>query len=992
MSAQITRQCLPRLAAVACLLAVFTSPVFSQTTTSTIVGVVSDDTGVLPGASVVAVNTATGFRYEAFAGPDGSFRLSGLTPGTYEIKVSTDAYKEQTRTVELLVGQTVTVDFRLSFSGVYMENVTVVGSGGQRLMDTRNTEISTNITQAQIELLPQGGRNFLRYASLAPGIRASDDENATQVFAAGGQNSRQTNVYIDGVSYKNDLLIGGAFMQDSSRGNPFPQGAVQEYKVITQNFKAEYEKSAGAVITAVTKSGTNTYHGDGLVLWQNKALVSLDPISEEKDAEKPEYRRFQGAFSAGGPIVRDRVLFFGSYERNDQNRYSSVFRGTSWDAAPANVRARLEQYPVGNLLSPFALNLYFGKLTWQPHASDHVDVSYSGRTESEKRGFSGQRVFEGAEDFKVNTQSVTAKYTRASSVRWVNDATVSYQQMRWFPSALESDKIHENYFGLLDVGGKDSSQDFKQQRVAFRDDLTYLHGAHSLKGGLSYNYMMYDIRKELWFNPTFNYRSDEQWQFPFEVIYGFGNPELSFTNNQLGLYAQDDWRIGPRVSVNFGLRWDYESNMNNNNWVTPANLVQALSSAERTYSGSTFPSTTVRLSDVLDIQRFTTDGNRRSPFLGMIQPRAGISLDIFGNAKSVLAASVGRYWDRVQLNDILDERFRLNRLRYRVCFSADGGPRGGCPFGTFQWDPKYLNKSELDALIQTGNVEGPEVFLLDNDVRPPMTDQWSVGLRQQLGNGWLASVSYAGVRGKNGLSWFFANQPPFSTFNARWDARIPIRLDYPNGQTYDIAGLFKGMSFRKSKQDALFVTFDRPYTANARWGINVAYTLQRARQTGASFAGDGGVAFELDHVFPQDLEWVPSNFDERHRLVASGTAGLGGGFLASGILTLSSGFPYTIADASQGWNNFRYVWNGARPSQPGYSSLDLRLDWTGRLGGGTSLRLIGEALNIFDAANYNYDPWTSGFKPPAGETNASFGKPSTAFNPRRFQIGARFAF
>ncbi|MGE5814293.1 MAG: carboxypeptidase regulatory-like domain-containing protein, partial [Acidobacteriota bacterium] len=244
MSGQITRRRMRWLAALACLLGAFASPALSQTTTSTIVGVVSDDTGVLPGASVVAVNTANGFRYEAFAGTDGGFRLSGLPPGTYEIKVSTDAYKEQTRTIELLVGQTVTVDFRLSFSGVYLENVTVVGSGGQRLVDTHNTEIATNITKEQIELLPQGGRNFLRFAALAPGIRAADDENATQVFSAGGQNSRQANVYIDGVSYKNDLLVGGAFMQDSSKGNPFPQSAVQEYKVITQNFKAEYEKAA----------------------------------------------------------------------------------------------------------------------------------------------------------------------------------------------------------------------------------------------------------------------------------------------------------------------------------------------------------------------------------------------------------------------------------------------------------------------------------------------------------------------------------------------------------------------------------------------------------------------------------------------------------------------------------------------------------------------------------------------------------------------------
>jgi hypothetical protein len=94
------------------------------------------------------------------------------------------------------------------------------------------------------------------------------------------------------------------------------------------------------------------------------------------------------------------------------------------------------------------------------------------------------------------------------------------------------------------VGGKDSAQDFKQTRWALRDDFTYIAGRHTLKAGGSYNYMQYDIKKRLWFNPTYNYRSDEQWQFPFEVIYGFGDPDLDISNNQFGVYVQDDFKIG----------------------------------------------------------------------------------------------------------------------------------------------------------------------------------------------------------------------------------------------------------------------------------------------------------------------------------------------------------------------------------------------------------------------------------------------------------------
>jgi hypothetical protein len=134
----------------------------------------------------------------------------------------------------------------------------------------------------------------------------------------------------------------------------------------------------------------------------------------------------------------------------------------------------------------------------------------------------------------------------------------------------------------------------------------------------------------------------------------------------------------------------------------------------------------------------------------------------------------------------------------------------------------------------------------------------SVGVRQQLGPRWLASLTYAGIRAENGLSWFFANQPPFATFNTRWSDRVPFRLEYPNGKTYEIHSLFKGLAYREAKYDAVFVTLDRPYTEDSKWGVTLAYTLQKAKQTGSSFAGDGGVSFELDFVFPEDLYWGES--------------------------------------------------------------------------------------------------------------------------------------
>src|SRR3989442_7796981 len=188
-------------------------------------------------------------------------------------------------------------------------------------MDLKPAEIATNVTEAQVRYLPQNQRNFLNFANLAPGVKVTQDETRKQV-TAGGLDATQINVFIDGVSYKNDVLDGGVVGQDSSRGSPFPQNAVQEFQVLTQNYKAEHEKASSAVITALTKSGTNLWAGDLFLFYQNKGLVSLDRYSKARDLPKPSYDRFQPGLSIGGAIIKDEVLVLGAYEEDRQHRDS----------------------------------------------------------------------------------------------------------------------------------------------------------------------------------------------------------------------------------------------------------------------------------------------------------------------------------------------------------------------------------------------------------------------------------------------------------------------------------------------------------------------------------------------------------------------------------------------------------------------------------------------------------------------------------------------
>ena len=970
----------------------------AQVTTASIFGTVTDARGPLPGGTVSAKNTQTAFVFKSTAGEDGTFQLNGLPPGTYEITVASEAYKPQTQTVTVLLGQQNKVRFELSPEKVFMAETTVVGETTKLLVDTRSSAVTTNITPQQMESLPQNNRNFLNFAQLAPGIQATTDTNAAgQYFTGGGANPKQVNVFIDGLSQKNDLIQGGAFMQDSSKGNPFPQNAVQEYQVLTQNYKAEYEKAASAVITAITKSGGNDFHGDAFYLFQNDSMVTQDEFAAARGDAKPPYKRQQGGVSIGGPIMKDKLHFFVSWEGRDQPGEASVYHGSAWGtpSVPANVTAKLSTYPTGTLTAPFKENLYFGKLSWQPGVSDTFDVSYTNRDESDIRGFGGTRTYDGAENFTDKTQAAVAKYMTVIGNSTFNDASLTWQKFQWVSGAVNPGVPHENYVNLLDIGSKDYIQNLQQERTGIRDDLSYFtewHGSHSLKFGVVVTQAKYDMIKDAYYNPYFEYRSDESWQYPFMARYGYGQPALKFDNTQYGLFAQDDWALASNLTLSVGLRWDYETNMLNNKWVTPAAIVNGLKTACRTYSQPVGGQTTWCIPEIFNPDDYISTGSNRTSYKGMYQPRIGFSWDVNHDGKTVVYGGWGQYYDRVALNDIYDEAYKNQWSQYQFCFTGDPAKVGtmlpNCGAPAILWDPKYLQPGGLDSVIASGQAGGPEVNLVANNTHPPRSTQYTIGVRQQLGN-WLGSFTYAVTNGYNGLVWSYGTNPPGTSFNDRWGNGISIP-----GYGF----IMRSYDTRKTEYTGYFLTMDKPYTADSKWGANFAYTYSDSKWNASN---DTGTAFAFDTYPPPYFGGLfPGKLAPRNAFIASGTIGLPLGFRVSSIINLSSGLPYDIPDASQGWDKFVYRYNAAQPAKQSflgikefaYRTVDLRVDWTAHLGGGMDLGLILEGFNILNYSNYNYDPWVSGFKPPPGETNPKFGQPTSAYNTRRYQVGARFSF
>src|ERR1051325_7957251 len=239
---------------------------WSQTSTGSIRGYVTDSSGnPVAGALVVAVNPATAAQREVATQSNGFYAILGLVPAEYDVTARQIGMSPQKVHARVLIAEVFPLDFKLGARAIQLEAVTVAAAAG---VESRTSEVATSVTPRQMAALPSASRNFLDLAALAPGVTVAPDftnlgsSNAgvtDKAFSYGGQGPGQVNVFIDGASLKNDLtggesgIHGGTFGQDASRGNPFPRAAVQEYRVITQNFKAEYQQSSGAIIVATTK-------------------------------------------------------------------------------------------------------------------------------------------------------------------------------------------------------------------------------------------------------------------------------------------------------------------------------------------------------------------------------------------------------------------------------------------------------------------------------------------------------------------------------------------------------------------------------------------------------------------------------------------------------------------------------------------------------------------------------------------------------------------
>src|SRR6266516_3561959 len=644
----------------ACLNLLFLPPsLAAQTTTGTVRGYVKDQNGAgVPDAEIQVTNTATGVARSTSSRADGSYVLPGLVPATYDLAVRKIGFAPQRRQVVVQIGATQLVDISMQAGAVELRAVTVEAAP---TVEMKTSEVATNITQQQIQQLPSNSRNFLDLAALAPGVTVTEDRINSgagfRTFSAGAQGPNNVNLFIDGTGLKNDLTGGGVAGQDASRGNPFPRNAIQEYRVISQNFKAEYQKASSAIISATTRSGGNTWSGNAFFGYQNKGLVALDTFQLAKQRtdtsfRKPDFTRTLVGLSAGGPIQRDKLFFFGSYEGNYQDRSNFVNLTPPVGAFAALDSVNLAQYNC-NCTSPFRETLLFGKLTYAASANSTVEVNFNNRHETDVREFGGGRTFPAANNFRQNVSIAQAKYNRVWG-GWLNEAKVDYSRFQRNPSPTTEGTIARIYhYPNQDawIGSDVSVQNFIQRRLGFRDDLTYSgREQHVFKGGVSVDLVNYHINKlndgvpkfewadtintNCWCRGTGAPTLAYDYSHPYQLIYASGAGLVDVNNTQIGAYLQDDWTPTSRLTLNLGIRWDFESRMINTDYVTPQWVADTLTR----YNDS--------LPVQLDLSRYISTGSNRKPFYGAFQPRLGFSYAVDKGNVTTVFGGWGLYYDR----------------------------------------------------------------------------------------------------------------------------------------------------------------------------------------------------------------------------------------------------------------------------------------------------------------------------------------------------------
>ncbi|KGT51308.2 membrane protein [Xanthomonas phaseoli pv. phaseoli] len=925
------------------------APAFAQSTAATIRGQVTVDAAPAAQAQVTATNLATGLTRTVQVS-NGGYSVGGLPPGSYRIDVTANG-QTSSQNVTVQVGQTATLNL-----GVGGEPATAAGGNATTLdavqvkappvlVETRTSENATYISNVQIQNLPRATRNFLELADTVPNVQFTREANGTTKVRTGATSAEGTNVYIDGVSQKNYVLTGGVSGQDSSRGNPFPQSAIGEYKVITSNYKAEFDQVSGAAIVASSKSGTNDFHGSFFWDTSNDGWREESPL-EKKAGVRDDFEETQYGATFSGPILKDKAHFFIAYEAKEYTTPNVVIPGSIYSDRVDQLPAQLQPLVVTSS-TPFKEDLYFGKIDWTIGENNLFELTGKYRKEDELNDVGRTSTYEHG--------SINGQEEKRANLRWqysganfLNEANLSYESAFWNQAPINNGNGYilsyapgrGNETDILAAGAGSSFQRKGQKGWTFQDDLTLnsleWHGAHTVKMGVKFKSIDLDSTQFNPANPQYYYNILTDVETPYRVRFGAplveGGGSVVSKNKQYGIYLQDDWEVNEHWTLNLGVRYDYEETPAFLDFVTPSDVASALQNWPNLRNAN------------YNINDFISTGNNRKAFKNAWQPRLGASYDLFGDQAHVIYGGAGRAYDRNIFDYLALEQLNNSFKSYSYYFTSANNPTClGDPCTA--WNPAYNSQDGLNTLTanSTGG-GGREVYLIDNNLKTPYSDQFSIGMRNMVplwGQDWFTDVTLSRIESHDGFAFVRGNRlPDGSFFQPGTTSGVPT--DGPNGYSAIVLGT-NGVETRNNQ---LALQVEKPFDEESGWGLTVAYTYSDAKEN-----RQFGEHYALDRERIQDYGWREAGGIPKNRLVVTGIYELPYEIKLSGKLSLASQTARYGQNCLAG-NDQCEIIQFKPDGTLGYKEFSIAANKEWDTGGGVKFNVRADILNVFNWVNY----------------------------------------
>jgi hypothetical protein len=1051
-------------------LTLLTYPLYGQVPTSTINGIVTDaKDAIVAGAKITVTNSAQGVSRETVTNGSGLYTFTNLMPGTYALKIEKLGFADRDQNdITLEAGRITTIDAKLQIATAKVTFDVGTSTGAVELTQSI---LQGQITSKTIESIPLNGRNFLELAYLVPGNRPAPTfdptkTNTLEVSSAGGF-GRGGNITVDGGD-NNDEVVGGTLAN-------FPEDSIQEFQIATARFTSEVGRSGNSIVNIVTKTGTNNYHGSAFLFERNRNLQAL-PATFNRSLPTPPFDRQQWGGSIGGPIQRDKMWWFTSFEYRHQN---------------ASIQTGARDFTNGTILNtsasaPLREALWSTKVDRQLGANNSLTLRYSfnrSTNTSEATPSQTTPAFTSAErQNSLNRfNSLVAGWTTILSPTKVNNLSFHYDNffnnIPPFPQDAPTTDPQLNltneliFPDLADGANFNLPQATYLDRYQVRDAYSWTLGKHVLHLGGEFQHYTAHGLLNVFGTGTVILASD----FGFADLNGDGKvndldipvavgihssapvtpvPIPLVFNSYVGFYAQDDWRILPHLTLNLGLRWEYDSNLTGNS--------SAHDPCPNLTTEPTSPCTW--MANVIDLKKY--------PDKKDFGPRVGFAWDPFGKGTSVVRGGYGIYYDRIILEAGAEELVQNDRAltvtQYAgsVCTSpfVPGPPSlGACfaPGGSFAAGSPSL-AAPFSGQHQTGGVG---ILAMGPDAHHPLFQQFSLGVQQQIGSGWVFSADGLHVFADRQLNGHLLR----GTSSTSPDVFCPGN-NVPCTMTDPLSGISDSVTLIESRAeswyDGLIFSLER-HSAKLgpiNYQYNVSYTLSKTLDFSDDDQLTNNNANEqvnlVEGIDQPRLEKGYAVSDERHRLTLYGDAQLPWGISLAPLYTFGSGVPAdtflpgtaingasgsrlpiigrnSIARGVKNSNQLNAIidqWNAlpvcpaAFPCLAGgilqhvpaninffspFSSFDMRLMKIFKFRDNMALNLIAEGFNLFNetnirgSSNTNFSGRNVSISPyqaaqdgePAQTVQSNFYSAVTTAGgffgsggPRAFQFAARFSF